>query len=244
MGKELTDISGQRFGRLTAISPTRSNGVTFWNCKCDCGNTVVVRLNNLRQGLTQSCGCLRIKTPSKAKEEAKKKAAEERARRLDVTGKRFGYLTVIEQAETPDGMKDTFWRCRCDCGKETVVDRRRLVNGNVRSCGCRRKTPLKLTGQRFGKLIVVGKNVPASKIRGKSVWNCVCDCGTEVLVAGNVLVDGNKKSCGCMQKGRPPKAEVAFMRDHGCADCADKKTCGKTKCKYENELEAANESYR
>ncbi len=57
MGKDLTN---QRFGRLTAIK-TRGKttyGQTQWECKCDCGNTVLVGIGNLRSGHTKSCGCL------------------------------------------------------------------------------------------------------------------------------------------------------------------------------------------
>lgn len=60
------DITGQRFGRLTAIKlipreeRTWSNKERAWLCKCDCGNEVIVRQRNLRSArMTQSCGCVR-----------------------------------------------------------------------------------------------------------------------------------------------------------------------------------------
>lgn len=53
----------------------------------------------------------------------------------DLTGWKFGRLTVIEKAE-----KDKYghwkWRCICDCGKETIAYAAGLRNGSVRSCGC------------------------------------------------------------------------------------------------------------
>lgn len=54
------DITGQRFGRLTAVRPTnkREKKYVVWECKCDCGNTVYIRSGSLRNGNTQSCGCL------------------------------------------------------------------------------------------------------------------------------------------------------------------------------------------
>lgn len=59
----LVDLSGARFGRLTATSHTRkprpSGGAyTFWVCRCDCGNTTEVRASSLVNGDTRSCGCL------------------------------------------------------------------------------------------------------------------------------------------------------------------------------------------
>lgn len=60
------DISGQKFGKLTALYPVKtrepSNGVCRWFCSCDCGNFHIVNGNHLRTGRTKSCGCLRRKT--------------------------------------------------------------------------------------------------------------------------------------------------------------------------------------
>ena len=59
MGK-IIDITGQQFGRLTAlnIAGKDSRGETIWHCMCECGNPKDVLSSNLRKGLTQSCGCL------------------------------------------------------------------------------------------------------------------------------------------------------------------------------------------
>lgn len=55
--------AGIRYGRLIAkeVASTDWNGhhwVTFWLCKCDCGNETIVRGNHLQSGTTKSCGCL------------------------------------------------------------------------------------------------------------------------------------------------------------------------------------------
>ena len=56
MGKRL-DLTGQRFGRLTALRPAEDiNSSTAWVCRCDCGQETVVRTNNLRSGRSRSCG--------------------------------------------------------------------------------------------------------------------------------------------------------------------------------------------
>lgn len=52
----------------------------------------------------------------------------------DLTGQKFGRLTVIMRTENI-GSK-TAWLCKCDCGKKTVVSGSNLHNGHVRSCGC------------------------------------------------------------------------------------------------------------
>lgn len=52
---------GSRFGRLVVESLSRKNakGQSFWNCRCDCGNTKEVFGGNLNSGNIKSCGCLR-----------------------------------------------------------------------------------------------------------------------------------------------------------------------------------------
>ena len=53
---------------------------------------------------------------------------------LDLTGQRFGRLTVIERAQSKD--KNTAWRCKCDCGNYKIVSGPNLRAGKSRSCGC------------------------------------------------------------------------------------------------------------
>lgn len=54
------DISGVRFGRLTAVEICgRQKREMLWRCMCECGKEVPVRLSNLRNGNTKSCGCIR-----------------------------------------------------------------------------------------------------------------------------------------------------------------------------------------
>lgn len=57
----MIDITGQEFGKLTALhrSDEVSAGGALWVCRCVCGSETTVRQSNLRQGKTVSCGCLR-----------------------------------------------------------------------------------------------------------------------------------------------------------------------------------------
>lgn len=55
-----SDITGQRFGRLTAVCSTNkrdAKGFVIWHCRCDCGNEIDVSYNNLMYCGQQSCGC-------------------------------------------------------------------------------------------------------------------------------------------------------------------------------------------
>ena len=57
---------------------------------------------------------------------------------IDLTGQRFGRLTVVERVKSPYGT-NAFWRCRCDCGNEVVVIGTSLRRGESKSCGCYRR---------------------------------------------------------------------------------------------------------
>jgi hypothetical protein len=59
-----------------------------------------------------------------------------------------------------------------------------------------------LTGQRFGRLVVLGldKSKGGNPNRPGSYWFCRCDCGNELTVRGNSLKIGDTKSCGCLLK--------------------------------------------
>lgn len=59
---------------------------------------------------------------------------------LDIKGKKFARLLVIERHY---GVKDTnnsYWRCRCDCGNECIVRGNKLTIGRFKSCGCLRRS--------------------------------------------------------------------------------------------------------
>lgn len=58
----MKDITGQHFGRWTALDPDRTDrhGNRRWRCLCDCGTQKVVSGHNLRSGETLSCGCLQL----------------------------------------------------------------------------------------------------------------------------------------------------------------------------------------
>ena len=113
------DISGQRFGKLTALRPTgekNDRGSMVWKCRCDCGKEVCANVSALVTGNKKSCGCL--KTPPLK----------------DFIGKRFGMLTVTGYAGKEKGVHQ--WKCVCDCGKETVAGQTCLQRGRTKSCGC------------------------------------------------------------------------------------------------------------
>ena len=202
------DLSGQKFNRLTVIRRDESvlNKVS-WICKCECGNEISVTTSHLKCGHTQSCGCLQ-----------KEKARE--ANFLDLTGQRFGRLTVIKEADkyiSPQGLKFVQWLCKCDCGNDTIVLATNLKKGTTKSCGCynieqaKKRLFKDLTGQKFGRLTAIKPIENHTNSNGKSMmtkWLCRCDCGNECNVQSGNLLSGHTLSCGCYNKEQASKRSL------------------------------------
>lgn len=124
---------------------------------------------------------------------------------IDITGQRFGRLTVLERAGS-NRWGQSLWRCVCVCENETVVAGYDLRSGRIQSCGCLHHELLSarlfddITGQRFGRWIVIERAGSAKD--GSVVWKCVCDCGNEKIVLAQSLRGGDSKSCGCYMRER------------------------------------------
>ena len=58
---------------------------------------------------------------------------------IDLTGQRFGLLTVLRKYGHSGKCREVTWLCKCDCGNETVVIGHDLRKGTTQSCGCFRK---------------------------------------------------------------------------------------------------------
>lgn len=146
---------------------------------------------------------------------------------IDLTGQKFGRLTIISRAEN-NKWNQICWNCLCDCENPNIikVDGSSLKKGNTKSCGCLKeeyykieigeKRRLQLVGQRFGKLVVTELD-SIDKKQG-TIWKCTCDCGnTDFIVSGTRLVCGIVKACGCqaglhsgLRSGVGPKMEAGL----------------------------------
>lgn len=177
------DLTGRQFGRWTVLEKSPAPGNARWICRCACGTVRDVLERNLRCGASVSCGCL-------AKERIRENCA------LNLKGKRFGKLIVLERGEP--GKAE--WKCRCDCGRECTVLQRSLQTGRRTSCGCDSRKgkhrALDVRGQRFHDLTAL---FPTDRRghNGSVVWHCKCACGNEVDVDLNRLKSGEVISCGC-----------------------------------------------
>lgn len=194
--RKLIDLTGQQFGRLTVIcrteNTTKSRGAR-WLCECTCGARISVASTHLRDGHVKSCGCLNSEMASARNTK-------------DLTGKVFGRLTVLYRIENGTGCHAR-WRCRCTCGRETDVWSTSLIEGNTTSCGCyneerKHDQRIDLTGQRFGKLTVIGFSGTS---RHGTLWHTRCDCGVYHDVTYGALTSGQTRSCGCYAREQASK---------------------------------------
>ena len=128
----------------------------------------------------------------------------------DLTGERFGRLTVI--GLHPTETRKTYWECQCDCGNTGVVLGNALSCGKSKSCGCLRREKsaqhlydisknnyIDEIGNKYGKLTVISKTI---NDLGQLRWKCKCDCGNITIVSSNSLRSGNTQSCGCIGKSK------------------------------------------
>lgn len=188
MAQKLIDEIGNRYGFLTVKELTKDKkGRTAWLCKCDCGNTKIVRGSDLRTGKITSCGrtCpLRYQRNGTFKDE---------------TGNRYGKLTVLYRSNNAADGK-VKWHCKCDCGNEIDVIGTSLRMGNTISCGCYQREKASKTqfkneiGKMYGFLTVL----ELSQKSPRAIWKCKCRCGNIIEVSGTNLRNGNVKSCGCL----------------------------------------------
>lgn len=124
----------------------------------------------------------------------------------DITGNRFGRLTMIESTGESNKHGHLIWKCKCDCGNIHYATGYSLRKGDVKSCGCLLKEwsiesgkskKRDLTGFTFGLLTVIEQTDKRTS-NGSIIWKCKCECGNTAFVSNNRLIGGGTKSCGCL----------------------------------------------
>lgn len=181
---------GQVYGRLTIKKclGRDKNKKLIWEAECSCGNVITTTSDLILSGSTRSCGCL------------KRDKTIERCTK-PMVGKTFSRLKVIRKAYTKKG-KGVYYECLCSCGNTVIVQGAMLRSGNSRSCGCLAKENREkfedLTGQRFGKLVVLGR-APKRNKEHDTRFRCKCDCGGIIETLRASLINGEVISCGCVK---------------------------------------------
>lgn len=127
------------------------------------------------------------------------------ARKIDLTGQRFGRLTVTGLGERINDRKA--WNCTCECGTKVTIRQYSLTGGNTNSCGCLNKELVSELGKKnavdevcnkYGRLTVIKKANVQDNSHVK--WLCECICGNKTIVDSSNLRSGRVKSCGCLSR--------------------------------------------
>ena len=124
---------------------------------------------------------------------------------IDITGEKYNSWTVLERV-LDNSKKGTYWRCQCECGTIKEVASTSLRNGASKSCGCQKAIKARTnngkfideTGNRYGKLVVLGRDEQLSIEKHRAQWICQCDCGNITTVSSKCLREDKTKSCGCL----------------------------------------------
>lgn len=126
---------------------------------------------------------------------------------LDLTGQKFGRLTVIRRGEDRGGR--VAWEALCDCGNTSIPLGQNLRRGDVKSCGCLNREKASERLREAGKKDLVGQTFKRWKVIRReghkgtnAAWLCRCECGTERRLSTGQLNDSRSTSCGCYNKSR------------------------------------------
>lgn len=148
---------------------------------------------------------------------------------IDITGKKFGNLTVLKVSEQRlRGLMS--WDCFCDCGNLKTVASQDLRANQVKSCGCRQHkgTTKDITGQRNGSLTAVSRTDKKTS-NGDYLWTFVCDCGNTRDVSIGAFSSKKNLSCKLCAKKRvtEEKTTHGFNKNHKTykAWCKIKERC-------------------
>lgn len=196
---------GQKYGKLTVLRfvGVDSKGHGVHEFVCDCGRTrqCRTRLVIMKRNGSPSCGHFDCTDPHG----------------VDLSGRRFGRLTVIKRMRDASGKP--VYECKCDCGKTKMVRNGRLKGDHIKSCGCMQKDAVRhalsmcqasndeinearlisLVGRKFGQLTIRKIGAKGTRKRCRMVF-CECDCGGHAWCSLSSLRQGGTVRCrnvGC-----------------------------------------------
>jgi hypothetical protein len=133
--------------------------------------------------------------------------------KLDLTGNKYGRLTVLGDNGTRTKNGKVLWHCLCECGDTTYVRADHLKNGSVVSCGClnnekKHERFKDLTDSETDNFKVIDRAYSKNQ---RVYWNCICKhCGNHIELQSNQIE--RYSGCGCKQN-RSTKERMAEIRD-------------------------------
>ena len=141
----------------------------------------------------------------------------------DLTGKKFGRLTVLEPTENKNKDGRRIWKCQCECGNIKFTTCQNLKRGHCTSCGCKNKeqittighaNAINIAGQKFGKLTALYPAKEKLPYSDSIAWVCECECGAQIITTTSALNSGNTQSCGCIHKSEGVELIKQFLQNN------------------------------
>ena len=196
------DETGNSFGKWTIIEyippAKRINKDLSYLAQCECGTIRPVRINDLRNGKSQSCGCTKRKDWNIQ------------------LGKTYGQLTVKYQLTNQHGNPIQQYHCVCSCGNE--IDLPADLIGKKKNCGCNFMagfdTLQDMIGEEFGRLTVVAVSNKLDNYGKRSYRICECKCGNIVEVQARHLRTHHTTSCGCLRSNGEEHVSNYLSKNH------------------------------
>lgn len=183
---KLKDLTGQQFGYLTVLYRVPGRERTTWHCVCKCGNETDALSTSLLSGSTTACNRCHGYKIEKMKGRVSPKLQ-------DLTGQRFGQLTVLEYDR-----KSRKWLCQCDCGRTVKMVCTYLTNGSRTDCG---HTAFQATGERV-------KSGSAGSVNGTNIF------AIQHIMDGKLRTTNTSGVTGvsvCQRRGKPAyKARIGI----------------------------------
>lgn len=214
------DITGQKFGQLTALSLIIGVGRRFWNCGCSCGKAATIRQDHLMSGNTKSCGCLAPKHGGCARRRKHPLYYiwnAMRGRCINRNCAAFRYyggrgIRVCDQwnsfacfvADMRPRPPGTTLDRRDNNGDYTPQNCRWATHAE--QMGNRRPLGLKIAGMKFGKLTAIQIAGKDGKT-GLNLWLFECECGRRVTKIASRVKSGSTQSCGCLARENSARIE-------------------------------------
>lgn len=218
----MIDMTGKQIGNLIITGrdeskPKGSGKPVFWLCDCVvCGskNNSIDGRHLRGKNPQQSCGC-------------------NRGDAVNWLNKTQGRLTIIEDLHKTTKDRHKIWKYKCECGNIGEISSASLRVG-TQSCGCLIKENINISnknnllGQKFEHLLVIEETNQRTN-KGNIIWKCKCDCGNECFASTSILVNGDKKSCGCITQSKGAEQiekllqenNIPFEKEKRFNDCRD-----------------------
>jgi len=126
MRGERMNLVGRKYGKLKVLEKAGKNSYRgiMWRCRCDCGNEKLASTSNLNAGRVVSCSHC-----------GKSDAIGGRGVHVNLVGRKYGLLTVLEKIEAHDQRGVAMWLCQCECGNITRANTGNLNAGRATVCG-------------------------------------------------------------------------------------------------------------